>query len=271
MAVDSSGNYIVADNLLHRIVKVTPAGVITQIANYPVSNPDGPESVYVRIDSAGNYIVADDHGGVVSVYQITTSGNETDLTITGTNPGDIAGLALDSTGNYWVSVPVPAVIDQINPAGVGSVLYANGNQTLVSARGMYRDPSSGNILITDQSLGTLYSLTPNGVTLTQIDSGLGGALAVLITSASQVTPLSITTTGLPSGTQGSVYSTSLAASGGSRNRTWYRDGVTAGTCAIRGGYSFRYADSVRFFHCSGYCYRCLEHQCYGQRRISQCL
>ncbi len=247
VAVDSSGNYIVADDGLHRIVKVNPAGVISRIANYPTADDsESPEDVFVRIDGSGNYVVAEDSGSAVNIHRITTAGNVTNVTVSGRDPVGISGLALDGNGNYLISDFVNRVIDVITPAGAGSLLFANGNETLAFPSGMYRDPSSGNILLTDETRGALYSLTPNGVTLTQITSGLSGAAAVLI-APSNVAPLSITNTGLPSGVQGLAYSTNFAATGGSGNYTWSAtrlppglalsaDGILSGTPTASGSF-----------------------------------
>ena len=227
VAVDSQGNYIVADNSQHRIVKVTQGGVITPISNYPISNVDELEDVSVRIDGAGNYIVADDNGSYVSVHRITPAGTVTNLTVTGRDPAGISGLALDASGNYLITDYRNKVIDTVTPAGAGSLLYANSGSTLSFPFGLFRDPSTNNILIADNSRGALYSLTSNGVTLAQVTNQVPGAIAVLITGATS-TPLSITTTALPSATQNFSYAANLTATGGSGNYTWSATALPAG-------------------------------------------
>ena len=91
VAIDSSGYYIVADNKLHQIVRISPAGVVVPVAFYTVSSPGNLEDAYVRIDSQGNYIVAEDNGGF-HIYRISPSGTVTPLTLTGTLPGEVGGF-----------------------------------------------------------------------------------------------------------------------------------------------------------------------------------
>lgn len=68
MAVDKSGNLVVADVFNHAIRKVTPQGVVTTLAGLPgtVGSADGTGSdarfsgpSSVAVDNAGNVYVAD--------------------------------------------------------------------------------------------------------------------------------------------------------------------------------------------------------------------
>jgi large repetitive protein len=227
VAIDVSGNYIVADNALHKIVKVTPGGTISSVASYPIVTPNELEDVYVRIDSSGNYIVAEDNGGAVHIARITPSGTVNTVTITGNIPTGVAGLTLDANGNYVVSDYSRRTIDLVSPAGAGTILFNNSNSTLSRPFGVFRDPATGSLLIADNGNNAVYSLTPSGTQITQLAGQLPGATSVL-TLASASSPVSITTSSLPSATQGIPYGLSLTATGGSGNYTWSAGGLPTG-------------------------------------------
>ncbi len=238
VAVDSSGYYIVADNQLHRIVRISPAGSVVPVANYPAPVSDLEDAV-VRIDSLGNYVVAEDNGGF-HVYRISPSGVVTGVTLTGTIPGGAGGLAFDANGNYVISDYTQAVVDLITigsqtaTTGVCSALYNNPNAILQAPGGLYRDPTSGNYLIADEGTGSLYSLTSNGAVLGVVASGIARPVAVVSVSGSS--PLAVTTTSLPAGTQGQSYTPdTLTASGGSGSYTWSETGLPTGMNLSAGG------------------------------------
>ncbi len=91
-AFAAPGDFIVTDNFGNRLLKVTPAGVVTVIASSGLGTP-----MDVVIDSSGNYIVTDNVGnrllkvtpaGVVTVIASTGLGTPLFLAIEQTPVGD---------------------------------------------------------------------------------------------------------------------------------------------------------------------------------------
>jgi len=229
-AVDSSGYFIVADNALNRVVRISPTGTVVPVASFPVLNNDELEDAFVRIDSQGNYIVAEDSASVLRMFRISTSGTVTPITLTGTVPGSVGGFTIDASGHYVIVDYINDIIDTITPAGVGSVLFSNSNATLHEPRGIYYDPVNSNFLVAGISTGTLYSLTANGTQLTVVENGLTSPVAVVSI------PFGITTTSLPAGTQGQTYApVTLTATGGSGSYSWLATGLPSGMNLSTGG------------------------------------
>ena len=118
VAIDSGGNYIVAENgaAFMLLSKVTPSGVRTVILG-GLGFPTG-----VAIDSTGNYIVTETLVGAQVLSKITPGGVRTVIFTfaAGTAP---AGVAIDSAGNYIVAEFVTGVLSKVTPGGVRTVIY----------------------------------------------------------------------------------------------------------------------------------------------------
>jgi Beta-propeller repeat len=114
IAVDGAGNVYVAGDLSDNAFKITPGGVITEIID---STGDGVNTLHfslgVTVDGSGNvYLVG---FGSQNVFKIATPGtcrtSGTPCTITeiidttgdGTNPLTPVGVAVDGSGNVYVS------------------------------------------------------------------------------------------------------------------------------------------------------------------------
>ncbi len=147
VAVDGSGNVIVADSGNQTIRRVTPAGVVTTLAGLSgsVGSADGtgaaarfnsPQGVVT--DSAGNVFVADtvNHtirkmtpGGVVTTFA-GTAGVPGFVDGTGAAARFIfpLGLAIDSAGNLFVGGVNDDVVRKITPAGVVTTIAGVGGE-----------------------------------------------------------------------------------------------------------------------------------------------
>jgi sugar lactone lactonase YvrE len=195
MAIDSSGNLYVADKSNDLIRKVTPAGVVTTIAGTAglVGAVDGTGTAAlfnspsgVAVDGSGNVYVADT--GNNTIRKITPAGVSTTIAGTpgtsgstdGTGPAasfsSPYGVAVDGSGNVYVTDSANATIRKITSAGVSST-FAGVSGTTGSMDGTgtsieFNNPigiaidSSGNLYVTDTGNNTIRKITSAGVSTT---------------------------------------------------------------------------------------------------------
>jgi streptogramin lyase len=148
VAVDGAGNVYVADGGDHTIRKVTQGGAVTTLAGssgQPGSS-DGTGSgalfLYpyaVAVDGSGNIYVAD--SGNHNIRKVTPGGSVSTLAGTagvagsadGTGTAALfnlpQGIAVDGTGNVYVSDTNNSTIRRITPAGVVTTLAGAAGQT----------------------------------------------------------------------------------------------------------------------------------------------
>jgi sugar lactone lactonase YvrE len=140
LAFDGSGNLYVGNLGDNDVLKVTPQGQSSVIANYPAIS--GPQAL--AIDKNGNLYVA--NGPNNSVEKITPSGSASVFANTGfdTTPD---GLAFDSSGNLYVACGASDTIEKFNPQGQGSVFASSG---MNYPRGLAFD-SSGNLYVANNA------------------------------------------------------------------------------------------------------------------------
>jgi sugar lactone lactonase YvrE len=201
IAVDSSGSVYVADTGNSTIRKLSSAGASSTLAGLAgvPGNADGsgvsaqfnqPEGV--AVDSSGNVYVADTWNH--TIRKITSGGVSSTLagmpgtygTFDGTNTGARfncpTGVAVDSTGNVYVSDFNNNTIRKVTPAGIvttiagysamwGAADGAGTNALFFGPAGIAVD-ASGSLYVVDSGNNTLRKVTSSGVVSTL--AGLAG-------------------------------------------------------------------------------------------------
>jgi sugar lactone lactonase YvrE len=181
VAVEASGNIYIADTDNHRVRRVDPQGVITTVAGTGTAGyfgDMGPGSATtlnkpkgVAVDSSGNVYIADtDNHRVRQVNSLgtitTVAGNGTagyfgeGGPATATTLNSPAGVAVDSSGNVYITERGNHRVRQVDSLGTITTVAGNGTAgysgddgpstfaSLNSPTGVAIHPS-GSILITD--------------------------------------------------------------------------------------------------------------------------
>jgi sugar lactone lactonase YvrE len=253
VAVDNTGNLYVADSGNATIRRVTPAGLVTTLAGVAgVSGPSifggfggsdmpgtggGARFWYpdgIAVDSAGTLYVGDLYSSTILEGRAAVYTPYTFTTIAGNAGygsadgfGSLArfnepwGIAVDGSGNIYVSDYNNFTIRKVTPAGVVTTLAAmagiSGNTDGVGngARfgGSSSNPffsnsngpeglavdSSGNVYVADPWNSAIRKVTPGGV-VTTLASGNGGARDGPVGTAGLDRPSSVAV-----GLEGAVY------------------------------------------------------------------
>jgi len=185
IAVDSSGNWYIADTSNNRIRKVTVAGVIGTFAGTgdpaQLNSPHG-----IAIDGSNNLYIAD--SGNNEVRKITPAGTITSIASQLNNP---LSVAIDAQGSIYIADSGNNRIVQVTAAGAAST-FAKINGPLAVAV-----DASGHVVVADASQvwnvasdGTASSLikglsSPGGLAFTS-----DGTLAIADTGANVIRQLS---------------------------------------------------------------------------------
>ncbi len=193
-AMDLSGNVYISDGYYYVIRKLSASGQLSVLAgagspgyadgNGNAAKFNGAGSMVT--DSSGNLYLTDLYNH--AIRKISPDGTVTTLAGNG-KAGDLdgkgtaaqfnfpQGLAIDSTGNLFVSEPQSGLIRKVTPDGIVSTFaggpqccYANGNGNLLSLNALTID-SSGNLYGVDTSNDLVIKITPSKVVATLAGSG----------------------------------------------------------------------------------------------------
>ena len=198
MAIDASGNVYVADEDNHAIRKIDPYG---NVSTYAGTGYQGTANGYrtsasfyypcgVAVDAAGNVYVADSFNNLIR--KIDASGYVTTLAGTGAagfqdGNGSSAmfsqpfNIALDASGNLYVTDRAGHRVRRVTPAGMvstvagsGSPGYANGNGIAASFNGPtgITLDKQNNIYITENN--RVRRIDPAGNVTTLAGTGVAG-------------------------------------------------------------------------------------------------
>jgi len=225
LAIDPSGNVIVADFGNHRIRMITPAGIATTVAGsdlgllghgdgsaanalfgYPSGVAIAPSGYIYVADGANNNIrqVIPDGivpGGVVSSIGTLGTPGLVDGVAWVVQFNGPFGIAADASGNLYVADTWNNVIRKIDPFAVTTTFAGNGTAGYIDGPGTaaeFNQPSaltvdnSGNVWVADTWNHRIRKITPAGVVSTFAGNGTRGFLNGTGTTAEFSLPYGIT-------------------------------------------------------------------------------
>ncbi|WP_025664651.1 cadherin domain-containing protein [Aquimarina megaterium] len=266
VAVDGSGNIYIADFSNHRIRKITPGGTASIFAGGTQGFADGTGAAArfnfpfgVAVDAAGNVYVADRNNhrirkitpnGVVTTVAGGTQGYF-DATGTAARFNHPEGVAIDASGNVYVSDYQNHRIRKITPAGVVSTFvgstqgFANGTGTAArfdNPAGITID-TNGNLYVADERNHRIRKITPVGVVTT-----FAGTIAGFADSSSLISARFFSPTGVAVDASGNVY---VADRLNHRIRKITPAGVVSTIAGSSQGFADGTGSVARFRHPSG--------------------
>jgi len=199
ITIDAAGNLYVADSYNHRIQRITPQGVVSTFAGSGTQghlNGTGTAAQFnypngITIDTEGNLYVADTFNhrirkitpqAVVSTVAGSGTFGHLDNTGTAAQFQSPLGIAIDATGNLYVTDSEGHRIRKITPQGVVSTFAGSGSQGSANGtgtaaqfnwpRGIAID-KDGNLYVTDAENRRIRKITPQGVVTTFAGSTRG--------------------------------------------------------------------------------------------------
>jgi sugar lactone lactonase YvrE len=206
LTIDVSGNLYVANGLFENIGRITPVGAINIFAGE--NSTDGINScgyangignaasfctpVGIAADGHGNLYVVDEEnqvirkivsGAVVSTYAGSGQAGKSNGPLTSASFNYPYGIAIDQSGNIYVSEIVNQLIRKISLNGVVSTFAGSGttgNNNGMGIASSFNEPSglavdaAGNIYVADQQNNVIRKITPGGLVSTFAGSGVAG-------------------------------------------------------------------------------------------------
>lgn len=229
VAVDGSGNFYIADSLNLRVRKVTSSLSISTIAGNGVMSysGDGGAAIAAQLnapqgvaaDTSGNFYISDTGNNVVRKVSAkgiisTLAGNGTagsggdGSAATSAQLYNPTGLAVDGSGNVYISDSLNAKVRKVTPGGTISTVAGNGtpgfggdgagatSAQLNTPSGLAVD-GSGNLYIADFGNNRVRKVTPGGTITTVAGTGNSGYAGDggQATSALLTTPASVAVDG----------------------------------------------------------------------------
>lgn len=193
IAVNASGSLVVADATLNTVSTVTTSGALTVLAGSAgsagTSNGTGSGALFnqprgVAVDGAGNLYVADSANA--TIRKITPAGGASTFagstTARGNADGSAAtfssptGVAIDSSGNLYVTDATNHTVRKITPAGVVSTLAggagATGSTDGAGTSARFNHPTgvavdrNGTVYVSDSSNNLIRKITAAGTVST---------------------------------------------------------------------------------------------------------
>ncbi|WP_114757898.1 putative Ig domain-containing protein [Flavobacterium sp. AG291] len=203
---DSLGNAYVADGNNNKIRKITPFGVVSTFAGS--GSPGSADGIGtaasfnrpfgLAIDASGNLYVTDYDGnkirkitpsGVVSTLAGSGSQGSVDGTGTAATFYNPSGIAIDPSGNLYVSEYSNRKVRKITPSGVVSTLAGNGSSSSTDGTG------------TAASFAILFDITYDALTNSLYVTEGGGSQRIRkVTLNGVVTTLAGSSAGYADGT-----------------------------------------------------------------------
>ncbi|MGA3235026.1 MAG: hypothetical protein ABSG03_01885 [Bryobacteraceae bacterium] len=205
LAVDASGNVYIADTDNNVVRQISAAGIIGTIAGNgsagfggdggaataaQLSAPQG-----LAVDASGNVYVSDtanarvrkiSGGTITTVAGSGTKGYAGDgAAATSAQLNTPVGLALDKSGNLYITDVSASVVRKVSPGGIITTVAGNGSQgysgdTGPATAAMLNGPqgvavdASGNLYISDTLNGVIRGVTVSGTISTIAGNGIDG-------------------------------------------------------------------------------------------------
>ncbi len=206
VAIDSTGNFYIADTANHCIRKITSTGVVTTLAGSASGtsgfvNATGTAARFnspygIAVDTSGNVYVGDSLNMVIrkitSVGVVTTLAGgaggigAVDGTGTAAKFDQPQGVAIDSSGNLYVADSQNCAVRKVTSAGVvttlaGSTSATCGFQDGTGTAARFTQPggiavdSSNNVYVGDTNNNAIRKITSAGVVTTLAGSTSGAS------------------------------------------------------------------------------------------------